>query len=151
MNISANNEALAEEVDVVVLAVKPQILREISFQIAQTFSQEIIGRVDRCRNYPRQFAQWLGKRRDRALHAEYSGPGFNRGHGAVCQPHVNDEQKDLAENILRSVGLTLWVRMNSTGCGYCRFRQWPGVLFSADGGDGKVSSGIGAGRASARF
>ena len=63
-----------------------------------------------------------------------------------ANPKVNEEQKDLAENILRSVGLTLWVEdEGKIGCGDRRFRQRPRLLFSVDGGDGKGRSGIGAG------
>ena len=40
VNISASNEAVAEEVDVVVLAVKPQIMRDIAMQIAPVIRKQ---------------------------------------------------------------------------------------------------------------
>ena len=111
VNISADNEAVTDEVDVVVLAVKPQILREISLQIASAINQRKILVVSIAAGVSQgSLAQWLGS--DVAIvRCMPNTPALVLA-GATAlhaNSNVSEEQKDLAENILRAVGLTLWV------------------------------------------
>jgi len=111
VNISADNAAVIDEVDVVVLAVKPQILREISLQIAATIQQKKILVVSIAAGISQSsLAQWLGT--DAAIVRCMPNTPALVLTGATAlhaNANVSQEQKNLAENILRAVGLTLWV------------------------------------------
>ena len=111
VNISAGNEAVSDEVDVVVLAVKPQVLREISLQIAPVIQQKKVLVVSIAAGISQSsLAKWLG--RDVAIVRCMPNTPALVLTGATAlhaNANVSDEQKDLAENILRAVGLTLWV------------------------------------------
>lgn len=111
VNISADNATVVAEADVVVLAVKPQILREVALQIApavqssKTLVVSIAAGISQS-----SLAKWLGA--DVAIVRCMPNTPALVLSGATAL-HANDkvseEQKDLAENILRSVGLALWV------------------------------------------
>ena len=111
VNISSNNTALSEEVDVVVLAVKPQILREIALQIAATVRTRKLLVVSIAAGITQSsLARWLGE--DVAIVRCMPNTPALVLTGATAlhaNNNISEEQKDLAENILRAVGLTLWV------------------------------------------
>ncbi|MDP1772892.1 MAG: pyrroline-5-carboxylate reductase [Methylobacter sp.] len=111
VNTSANNDDVINAVDVVVLAVKPQTLGAVAQNIAALVQQKksLVVSIAAGINQ-NSLSRWLG-----------AGTAIVR-----CMPntpalvltgatalHANDkvtaEQCDLAENILRSVGIALWV------------------------------------------
>jgi pyrroline-5-carboxylate reductase len=111
VNISADNRKLAEEVEVVVLAVKPQILREICLQIAPVVQQKNILVVSIAAGISQEsLAKWLGA----GVSIVRSMPNtpalvLSGATGLHANANVDAEQKDTAESILRAVGITLWV------------------------------------------
>lgn len=111
VNISADNEAVTEEVDVVVLAVKPQILREVALQIAPAIRQKNVLVVSIAAGISQgSLRQWLGSEVAIVRCMPNTPALVLTGATALhANARVDDEQKDLAENILRAVGLTLWV------------------------------------------
>ena len=54
INVSHNNLEVIPAVDVVVLAVKPQVLAQVAKEICPCLAPKPIGRVDCCRHYPSQ-------------------------------------------------------------------------------------------------
>ncbi len=111
VNISADNATVVAEADVVVLAVKPQILREVALQIAPAVQNSKALVVSIAAGISQSsLAKWLGA--DVAIVRCMPNTPALVLSGATAL-HANDkvseEQKDLAENILRSVGLALWV------------------------------------------
>lgn len=115
VNVSASNSTIVDEVDVVVLAVKPQILREVTQEIAaevrrkNTLVVSIAAGISQA-----SLAKWLGS--DVAVvRCMPNTPALVlTGATALHANHsVSEEQKDLAENILRAVGLALWVEEES--------------------------------------
>ncbi len=111
VNISSSNLAVVEEVDVVVLAVKPQILREVALQIAPAIqSKEVLVVSIAAGISQHSLAQWLGDEVAIVRCMPNTPALVLTGATALhANRKVSDEQKDLAENILRSVGLALWV------------------------------------------
>ncbi len=111
VNISAGNAAVADEVDVVVLAVKPQILHDVSLEIAATIRKKQLLVVSIAAGVTQSsLTKWLGN--DVAIVRCMPNTPALVLTGATAlhaNPNVNKAQKNLAENILRSVGLTLWV------------------------------------------
>jgi len=105
------NTALVEASDVVVLAVKPQVLAEVCREIAEPVSGKkplVVSiaagiRID-------ALERWLGS--EAAIVRSMPNTPALVGSGAtamVANANADDAQRELAEAILRSVGLTLWL------------------------------------------
>lgn len=105
-----NFEAVAFA-EIVVLAVKPQILRQVAGELAAAVQQRrplIISIAAGIQEM--DLDQWLGG--DVALVRTMPNTPAMIQVGATAlhaSPSVSTEQKDLAESILRAVGLTIWV------------------------------------------
>ena len=112
---TANNNELVEAVDVVVLAVKPQVLHEACRGIADTLQAHKplvlsiaagirIGDIDR----------WLGGGCAIVRTMPNTPSLVQSGATALlANDRVSAEQRELAEGIMRSVGLTLWLAEES--------------------------------------
>ncbi len=111
VQIAADNGALVEESDVVVLAVKPQVLRDVCQQIAEQVQASRpliisvaagirIGDIDR----------WLGE--DNAIvRTMPNTPALVQcgATGLYANTKVDENQREIAERIMRAVGLTQWL------------------------------------------
>lgn len=111
IQLAADNKSLVEESDVVVLAVKPQILREVCQQVAAQVQQRRpliisiaaglrIGDIDR----------WLGDG-NAIVRTMPNTPALVQcgATGLYANARVDDTQRETAERIMRAVGLTQWV------------------------------------------
>lgn len=111
VNTSINNDDVINAVDVVVLAVKPQSLSAVAQSIATLVQQKksLIVSIAAGINQ-NSLSRWLGA--DTAIVRCMPNTPALVLTGATAL-HANDkvteEQRDLAENILRSVGIALWV------------------------------------------
>ena len=109
--ISDNNADVVNEVDVVVLAVKPQVLREVAEQIANITRNRKLLVVSIAAGISQDsLSEWLGAG-VAVVRCMPNTPALVRTGATALHANINvsDEQKDLAENILRSVGISLWV------------------------------------------
>lgn len=115
VNVSLSNDDVVNEVDVVVLAVKPQIMQAVAEQIAKTSRNRKLLLVSIAAGISQDsLAEWLG-REVAIVRCMPNTPALVRT-GATAlhaNSNVSEEQKDLAENILRSVGISLWVNHES--------------------------------------
>ncbi len=111
VNISGNNETVVQKADVVVLAVKPQVMRSVAEKIAPMLLQKNTLVVSIAAGVTQQsLSKWLGQ--DVAIVRCMPNTPALVLTGATAlhaNDKVNEEQKNLAENILRAVGLALWV------------------------------------------
>ena len=111
VNTSSNNEDVLNEVDVVVLAVKPQILAEVAKNAAQLVQQRNTLVVSIAAGIKQSsLTDWLGD--DIAIVRCMPNTPALVLTGATAlhaNAKVTNKQRDLAENILRSVGIALWV------------------------------------------
>lgn len=111
VNTSANNEDVINAVDVVVLAVKPQTLSAVAQSIATLIQhkQSLVVSIAAGINQ-NSLSRWLGAE-TAIVRCMPNTPALVLT-GATAL-HANDkvtaEQCDLAENILRAVGIALWV------------------------------------------
>ncbi|WP_333873701.1 pyrroline-5-carboxylate reductase [Methylobacter sp.] len=111
VNTSANNDDVVNAVDVVVLAVKPQTLGAVAQGIAALIQQKksLVVSIAAGINQ-NSLSRWLGA--DTAIVRCMPNTPALVLTGATAL-HANDkvtaEQRDLAENILRAVGIALWV------------------------------------------
>ncbi|WP_031437101.1 pyrroline-5-carboxylate reductase [Methylobacter tundripaludum] len=111
VNTSVNNDDIINAVDVVVLAVKPQTLSAVAQSIAAQVQQKksLVVSIAAGINQ-NSLSRWLGA--DTAIVRCMPNTPALVLTGATAL-HANDkvtgEQRDLAENILRAVGIALWV------------------------------------------
>ncbi|MBI5040931.1 MAG: pyrroline-5-carboxylate reductase [Gammaproteobacteria bacterium] len=107
----SDNSAAASGADVVVLAVKPQVMHTVASEIAsaaQTRHPLIISIAAGIRSA--DLDRWLGGN-NAIVRCMPNTPALVQS-GATAlfaNTRVGDEQRDLAESILRAVGLTLWL------------------------------------------
>lgn len=107
---TSNDEAI-KQADVVILAVKPQVMQEVARSVAPAVQERkplVISIAAGVREESLQ--QWLGG--DVALvRTMPNTPAMIQAGASVlhADPCVTKEQRDLAESILRAVGLTRWV------------------------------------------
>ena len=106
-----NNDTL--QADVVVLAVKPQLLQVVCRQLAEALRQSkhqplFISIAAGVRSD--DIDRWLGGNQAIVRCMPNTPSLLQTGAtGLYANPQVNGSQKSLAENILKAVGITLWV------------------------------------------
>ncbi|MDQ7089179.1 MAG: pyrroline-5-carboxylate reductase [Methylococcales bacterium] len=111
VNISNDNETVINEVDVVVFAVKPQVLRSVAETITTPLQtkQPLVISIAAGINQ-QSLSQWVGDNMAIVRCMPNTPALVLTGATALhANSNVNNEQKSLAENILRAVGLSLWV------------------------------------------
>ncbi|MDF1584627.1 MAG: pyrroline-5-carboxylate reductase [Methyloprofundus sp.] len=115
INTVATNDALIAEVDVVVLAVKPQTIAQVIKQSLPVFNQSnaLIVSIAAGINQA-SLSKWLGEKAA-IVRCMPNTPALVQtgASGLHANANVSDDQLDLAENIMRSVGITVWVKKES--------------------------------------
>ena len=111
VNTSINNADVINAVDVVVLAVKPQILNEVAINASPLIQQKKSLVVSIAAGISQtSLSQWLGAETAIVRCMPNTPALVLTGATALhANTQVNAEQHDLAENIMRSVGIALWV------------------------------------------
>jgi pyrroline-5-carboxylate reductase len=111
IHTTADNAEAVRRSDVVVIAVKPQAAQEAAASIAAAVQERrplVISIAAGIRE--RVLRAWLGE--GTAVVRTMPNTPALVGSGATAlfaNPAVSTEQKDLAESVLRAVGVTLWV------------------------------------------
>jgi pyrroline-5-carboxylate reductase len=111
VNTSASNDAVINEADVIVLAVKPQTLSAVAKNAAALVQQKkplVVSIAAGISQY--SLEQWLGA--DTAIVRCMPNTPALVLTGATAlhaNANVTAEQRNLAENIMRAVGIALWV------------------------------------------
>ena len=111
VSTSADNQAIASGADVVILAIKPQQLKTVVEELSATIQQNhslVVSIAAGIRS--KDINKWLGGSAA-VVRAMPNTPALVQT-GATAlfgNAQVSSEQRDLAESILRTAGLTLWV------------------------------------------
>jgi pyrroline-5-carboxylate reductase len=115
VNISASNDTVINEVDVVVLAVKPQTLSAVAKNAAASIKEKKSLIVSIAAGISQQsLSEWLGADTSIVRCMPNTPALILTGATALhANAKVNAEQRSLAENIMRSVGIALWVKDES--------------------------------------
>ncbi len=108
---SGDNSAAVAQADVIVLAVKPQILKEVANSIAPAVQSRrplVVSVAAGVRESDLQ--HWLGGE-VALVRSMPNTPAMIQAGATVLHATagVSERQRDLAESVLRAVGLTLWV------------------------------------------
>ncbi|MDD5577700.1 MAG: pyrroline-5-carboxylate reductase [Methylobacter sp.] len=115
VNTLASNEAVIDQVDVIVLAVKPQALKEVAKNAAASIQQKKLLVVSIAAGITQNsLNHWLGHE-IAIVRCMPNTPALVLTGATVMHANskVTAEQRTLAENILRSVGIALWVEKES--------------------------------------
>jgi len=111
VNTEADNGAAIKHADVVVLAVKPQVLKSVAEELAALVQQQRPLIVSVAAGITSaDLSRWLGDN-VAVVRAMPNTPALvNSGAtGLFANAQVSDVQRDTAESILRAVGLVVWV------------------------------------------
>ena len=111
INTSASNEALVNESNVIVLAVKPQVLQSVAVSVGDLIEQNQSLVVSIAAGINQEsLARWLGSQVAIVRCMPNTPALVLTGATALhSNANVNEEQRNLAENIMRAVGLAIWV------------------------------------------
>ena len=104
----ADNQKLVDECDVIVFAVKPQVLKTVASSIK---AKETALYITIAAGIPsKSLDNWLGNNKA-VVRSMPNTPSLvlSGASGLFANTHVSNTQKDLAESVLRAVGLTVWV------------------------------------------
>ncbi len=111
IKVATDNAALVEDADVVVLAVKPQVMPEVCQQLAETVQRRqplLISVAAGIRIA--DLNRWLGD--DNAIVRTMPNTPALVQSGATAlfaNSQVSSQQREIAERIMRAVGLTQWL------------------------------------------
>lgn len=106
-----DNVLALEGVDIVVLAVKPQILQQVSESISASVQEQKPLIVSIAAGVTlSSMSEWLGGAIS-AVRCMPNTPALVQAGatGLYANAKVSDEQKSLAEMVMRSVGITIWL------------------------------------------
>lgn len=112
INTSLDNTAIVDAVDVVVLAVKPQAIKNVAQDLASTINAKNSLVVSIAAGISQaSLSAWLGEK-TAIVRCMPNTPALvlTGATGLHANKNVTETQSDLAENILRSVGIALWVQ-----------------------------------------
>ncbi len=111
IHTETDNDKAIEQAKIVVLAVKPQALEKVARGIAESMTRvrplviSIAAGIQET-----ALREWLGGEVALVRSMPNTPAMIQSGAtGLYAGPRVSDEQRDMAESILRSVGLTRWV------------------------------------------
>jgi len=111
VHTDTNNHTVTENAEVVVLAVKPQVIQDVALDLADLIQKQqplLISIAAGIRATDLQ--RWLGGSCALVRCMPNTPALVQSGATALWRnEHVSDEQTDLSETILRAVGLALWV------------------------------------------
>ena len=107
---TADNQVIVDQCDVIVLAVKPQVMKEVAqkIDISNAAFKLFVSIAAGIRSSAIQ--KWLGDNVP-VVRTMPNTPSLvlTGATGLYATKEVSDEQRDQAESILRAVGLTLWL------------------------------------------
>lgn len=111
VNIHTDNITAIEDADIVVLAIKPQQLQHVVKELAPHWQPEALLLSIAAGIRLADISRWLGQEKAALVRAMPNTPSLVQA-GATAlfaNDYVSNEQHELAESILRAVGIALWV------------------------------------------
>ncbi len=114
IEIHGDNQAIVDRCEVIVFAVKPQLLKQVSSALHTDKDQGKLYLTIAAGIRTDSLQNWLGGKRA-IVRAMPNTPALVQtgATGLFANRFVSETQKGLAESILRAVGLTVWVETES--------------------------------------
>lgn len=115
VNVSSDNLTAIEKADAIILAVKPQMMSQVATEIKNQVATKKPMLLSIAAGLAIQnFETWFGKNIPIVRSMPNTAALIGCGASALfANPNVNSENKSLAENILKAVGIALWVEKES--------------------------------------
>lgn len=111
VNIATSNTAAVEQAEIVILAIKPQVMHDVALEIrdvVQSRKPLIISIAAGIRE--QDLNQWLGGNLAIVRTMPNTPALVQAGAtGLYANPQVSAQQRNAAETIMRAVGMTLWL------------------------------------------
>ena len=111
VQICESNRKLISNVDVVVLAVKPQVMQQIIEPLEDVYSSSsplIISIAAGIRS--EQILSWIGNANAACVRVMPNTPALVQcGASGLFATNASEQDKQLAENIMQAVGITVWL------------------------------------------
>ena len=110
INATADNQQIMDQGDVVVLAVKPQVMQTVTSALRIEQNKEPLFLSVAAGIRTASLANWLGVE-TAIVRAMPNTPALvqSGATGLFANAHVSPKQRDLAESIMRAAGLVQWV------------------------------------------
>jgi len=108
---TATNQHAAGQADVVVFAVKPQSMKTVALELADTITQHRSLVISIAAGISETtLRSWLGEQ-TAIVRTMPNTPALVQSSATAlyANPAVSEDQRSIAESILRAVGLTIWV------------------------------------------
>ncbi|MBF0264908.1 MAG: pyrroline-5-carboxylate reductase [Gammaproteobacteria bacterium] len=111
IQVSKDNIELVKAVDIIVLAVKPQVMNNICEEIANVCNKHTLFISIAAGIETTTISQWLNQTNAAIIRCMPNTPALLNysATGIYANANVIDKQKDSAEQIMRSIGITQWV------------------------------------------
>jgi len=106
-----DNNGAVEGADVVVLAVKPQVMESVAQALASSVSKQQPLVISIAAGIPEPaLRHWLGEK-IAIVRSMPNTPALVQSAATAmyANPYVSDDQRNIAESILRAVGIVIWV------------------------------------------
>lgn len=106
---AADNQALVDAADIIVLAVKPQVMETVCTQISLSTDTTLVVSIAAGITIE-QLSNWLGSKTAIVRCMPNTPALVGKGaSGLFANEYVNSEQKMLAQSLMEAVGLSVWV------------------------------------------
>ena len=108
---TTDNNGAVEGADVVVLAVKPQVMESVAQALASSISKQQPLVISIAAGIPESaLRHWLGEN-VAIVRSMPNTPAMVQSAATAmyANPYVSDDQRNIAESILRAVGIVIWV------------------------------------------
>ena len=108
---TTSNTDAADQADIIVLAVKPQVIKSVAQELADIVTQQQPLVVSIAAGIPASaLGNWLGKS-TAIVRAMPNTPAMVQSGAAALYANasVSEDQRSIAESILRAVGIVIWV------------------------------------------
>ena len=111
ISTSTDNREAADQSSVIVLAVKPQVMQDVTRELADLMTAQQPLVISIAAGIPAAaLANWLGQATAIVRTMPNTPAMVQSGATALyANEHVNEEQRSIAESILRAVGVAIWV------------------------------------------
>ncbi len=110
INIGQENESACQQADIVVLCLKPQIMQEVVLSLADHIKENALIISIATGISSESLQAWLGANKAIVRCMPNTPALIQAGAtGLYANKSVSQEQKNLAESILRAVGITVWL------------------------------------------
>jgi pyrroline-5-carboxylate reductase len=111
ISTGTDNCDAADQTDIIVLAVKPQVMKSVALELASLVARQQPLVISIAAGIPAgALGNWLGKSTAIVRTMPNTPAMVQSGATALyANEHVSEEQRSIAESILRAVGVAIWV------------------------------------------